>query len=320
MPPVTNDGRKLEQLVRHIHETLKDAPHTQILSNYKIRNLDGRLREFDVFVECEINKSRIQMAIECKSFKSRVSVEKIEAFAAKCDGIPSINKRIFVSESGYQIGATKAAERLGIELHNLSDVDTGLILSWLPISQMALRFLVKKSTLVIDSQQIDLTGRTEPLFDNLYFENSPEAVSVNKLVSELVIEKRDQLWNLAILNFIRCGGSTSVGKVFSDKFGVILNPPGFIYINGAKYTVVGIHSAIDYWLIEKPAAVIASKSFREGENIKANVVSLGLDQEQTDIIITDNKFKMFHRDKDGKIEELKTLLKYDPNTDTFTYP
>ena len=85
-----NDGKKLEQLVRFVQETLKNVPDTEIFSNYKIENISGRKREIDVFIKSQINGMDIKIAIKCKDYKNAIPVEKIEAFNSKCQRINGI--------------------------------------------------------------------------------------------------------------------------------------------------------------------------------------------------------------------------------------
>lgn len=131
-----NDGKKLEQLVRFVQETLKNVPDTEIFSNYKIENISGRKREIDVFIKSQINGMDIKIAIECKDYKNAIPVEKIEAFNSKCQRINGISKKIFVATNGYQADAIEAARDFDIELYNLIDISKKQITEWLPIKQL----------------------------------------------------------------------------------------------------------------------------------------------------------------------------------------
>lgn len=75
-----SNGKQLEHIVCLIEESFKDSQNTTIYSNHKIQNKDGRNREFDILITTKVNEYEINIAIECKDYKSKVSVDKIEAF------------------------------------------------------------------------------------------------------------------------------------------------------------------------------------------------------------------------------------------------
>ncbi|PZR14334.1 MAG: hypothetical protein DI539_18960, partial [Flavobacterium psychrophilum] len=119
---MATDGKFLEKLVAIVEEVYRSNPETEILRNFKIANVDGAKREFDLIIRSNINGFPITIAIECKQYSKKVSVDKIEAFYGKCQGIPEINKKIFVSENGFQQGAIDTAKRYAIELYSFAEV------------------------------------------------------------------------------------------------------------------------------------------------------------------------------------------------------
>lgn len=116
-------GKNLEKLVRIVEEVYQTDSNTQILSNHKIENLDENLREIDLLIKSVVNDFEIIIAIECKEYSRKVSVEKIEAFNSKCLRIPNINKKILISEKGFQKDAIAAANAFGIELYSFSEIE-----------------------------------------------------------------------------------------------------------------------------------------------------------------------------------------------------
>lgn len=101
------------------------------MSNHILIDNAGLKREFDILIETVVNHFKINIAVECKDYKNRVSVEKIEAFEAKCNAIPQINKKIFVSRVGFQRGAIAKSKLYGIELLLLEKISESDIHKWL---------------------------------------------------------------------------------------------------------------------------------------------------------------------------------------------
>ena len=116
-------GKNLETMVRIVEEVYKTDSNTQILSNHKIKNLDDNLREIDLLIKSIINDYEVTIAIECKEYAIKIPVEKIESFNSKCLRIPNIDKKIFVSEKGFQKDAIAAAKAFGIELYTFSKIE-----------------------------------------------------------------------------------------------------------------------------------------------------------------------------------------------------
>lgn len=116
-------GKLFELLVQRLEEFLKIDSEVKILPDYKIKNLEGFERQFDVYILSKVQEYDIEIAIECKEYGSEaVDVEKIESFQCKCQRIPSINKKVFVSQTGYTKGAVAAANIYGITLLNIEDM------------------------------------------------------------------------------------------------------------------------------------------------------------------------------------------------------
>jgi hypothetical protein len=80
-----------------------------------------------------MNDEAINIAVECKDHSRKVSVSHIEAYITKCDRVPNIHKKIFVSRKGYTSGAIQAAADRDIVLYTLQDLDTANIMDWLGV-------------------------------------------------------------------------------------------------------------------------------------------------------------------------------------------
>lgn len=106
-------GKLVEMIIAAMHE----APGIEIKKNIKlpaVRN-PKRKREIDVLVRGRFAGYLIQIAIECKNYKSLIDVPKIDAYIGKLldIGIPS-QQGIYVSAMGYTNGALERAKEVGI--------------------------------------------------------------------------------------------------------------------------------------------------------------------------------------------------------------
>lgn len=119
-----------EAVVHVVQLAFKNNPDTQIHRRYRVPNRAGRKREIDVLVETIVGNIDVRIAFECKDLKRKVSAKDVEAFKANCERIPSINKMVMVSRSGYQADAKNAAFEFGIELHQLEELSIEKVQGW----------------------------------------------------------------------------------------------------------------------------------------------------------------------------------------------
>lgn len=131
------NGKLFETVVGFIQESLKDSQNTTIRQNYKLLDNAGLNREFDIYISSIVNSLDVNIAVECKDYKTRkISIEKIEAFQTKCSDVPSIHKKIFISRNGFQSGATAKAKIYGIELLELNELDNYEFSKWFTIKNL----------------------------------------------------------------------------------------------------------------------------------------------------------------------------------------
>lgn len=125
------DGKAYEEFVGSIHEALLKAESITaqkniiIERNKKLRDNCGVDREFDLYWEYELAGVVYKTVIECKDYKSTVSVDKIDALIGKIRDIPDL-KALFATKTGYQSGAISKARQNRIDLlvvrdHNETD-------------------------------------------------------------------------------------------------------------------------------------------------------------------------------------------------------
>lgn len=118
---MANDGKAYERFVQNLHQALLDfediikQKNIKIERNKKIIDNCGIEREFDLYWEYELAGITYKTIIECKDYKSRVSVEKIDALIGKIRDIPDL-KPLFATKVGYQRGAEAKAKNNKIEL------------------------------------------------------------------------------------------------------------------------------------------------------------------------------------------------------------
>ena len=123
-------GELFETVIRIVQESLKTSESTTVRQNYKLIDNCDLKREFDIFIESQVSNFKVNIAIECKDYKKKVEVDKIEAFHSKCNDVPQIHKRIFISRIGFQKGATIKAQFYGIDLLKLENINEFEVKNW----------------------------------------------------------------------------------------------------------------------------------------------------------------------------------------------
>ena len=119
---MSTDWKKFERLVAAIHYA--ETQGATIIWNDTING-----RQFDVTLRFKVGLHDYLTVIECKDYKEKIPVEKIDAFVTKARDV-NVSKAIFVSSKGYQSGCFTVAARHGIRLLTLDekvDVDVGKI-------------------------------------------------------------------------------------------------------------------------------------------------------------------------------------------------
>jgi Restriction endonuclease len=118
---MANDGKDYEQFVRNLQQALLNSEditkqkNIKIETNKKIVDNCGVTREFDLYWEYEFAGVVYKTVIECKDYKSHVSIEKIDDLIGKIRDLPDL-KAVFATKTGYQSGAKAKAEFNKIDL------------------------------------------------------------------------------------------------------------------------------------------------------------------------------------------------------------
>lgn len=117
-----NTGKDYEKFVASIHEVIINAEKTSHLQNIKIElnkkitDNFGIHREFDIYWKFKIGEIDYETIIECKDYKNKVSIDKIDSIIGKIKDISKKLTAIFATTQGYQKGAKEKAQKNGIEL------------------------------------------------------------------------------------------------------------------------------------------------------------------------------------------------------------
>ncbi|MCU4539652.1 restriction endonuclease [Acinetobacter bereziniae] len=118
-----NTGKDYEIFVQSLYqaiiqsESIKLPGHKNIdveINKY-ILDKNGIERQFDIYWEYTLADITYKTVIECKDYKSKISIEKIDSFIGKISDIPGL-RGLFASKNGYQSGAQTKAQQHNIEL------------------------------------------------------------------------------------------------------------------------------------------------------------------------------------------------------------
>ncbi|WP_114757925.1 restriction endonuclease [Flavobacterium sp. AG291] len=309
------DGKFLEKLVNIVEEVYRSSPGTEILRNYKITNVDGAKREFDLIITSQINGYTITIAIECKQYSKKVSVDKIEAFYGKCQGIPQIDKKIFVAENGFQQGALDTAKRCGIELYTFAEIGQRLreTLQVNRVKPVFKRFEILSVGCECDGELPEI-----PLEDVTVFHSVNGRDTYNYY--ELLIETARP--EAAILNY------TALFNHFKDhqtsqkvNFKALLTGIYFIYNDTRIYVrQIECNAVIDIELSDMHLIENTYMAVNQDEP-KATTLSFDLDNKVTGSIVMDKDEKLHFFDTTGnEINKLEVMLEYDTASGQFKKP
>lgn len=109
-------GKEFELLTKSIFEKLSEnSKFESVEHNVKLEGKDGP-RQIDVLISAKVAGMELKTIIECKDYKSKISVGKIDALHSVMQDV-NANKAVLVSKSGFSSTAMKKAKRLGISLY-----------------------------------------------------------------------------------------------------------------------------------------------------------------------------------------------------------
>lgn len=108
-------GTSFEILTKTIFEKLLgNSQYETVEHNVKLTGKDGP-RQIDVLILAKVAGMEIKTIIECKDYKSKISVGTVDALHSVMLDV-NANKAVLVSTKGFSSTAVKKAKRLGISL------------------------------------------------------------------------------------------------------------------------------------------------------------------------------------------------------------
>ncbi|MDH2296034.1 restriction endonuclease [Cobetia sp. 1AS1] len=118
---MSTTGREYELFVQNLIQALLNSE--EILSHKnitveqdkKIPDTNGNIRQFDIYWEYELAGVTYKTIIECKDYKSKVGVDKVDALVGKLQNFKDI-KGLIATKGGFQSGARKSADANKIDL------------------------------------------------------------------------------------------------------------------------------------------------------------------------------------------------------------
>lgn len=175
-------GNSLERLVEAIEKNIIDNPNTEIFRNHKI---DGR--EIDVLVKTVVNGENICIAFECKDYSygkgHKVSIKEIDEAIGKYIDLPSINKVIIVSTTGFSKNAIESANKHGIGMHTLQEISDDCSSIFIEAVKLIPRFSIRLSNVWCNDTKIIL----KPNY--VIYDSSGKITSIQKIINEIFSQK-----------------------------------------------------------------------------------------------------------------------------------
>ncbi|WP_427873069.1 restriction endonuclease [Flavobacterium sp. MMS24-S5] len=321
-----NSGKTLEKTIKLIEETFNNSPDTKVFLSHKLICESGIEREFDVVIKSKVNGYDMCIAIECKDYGSRVSIEKIEAFKSKCSTVKEINKMVFVSALGYQRGAITQAKNFGIDLLTAEQISVAYLNELMPdISNLYIQITPKYG------HRISLGSNEEINIEisNLSYESQFIEYGTKKTVTIF------QLMKMTIELFERCVDGIVIKHYAKYKDSIESNSTipvtlGMDFLPQTFYIEDENLKNVDLTRLEFDVTVSISKPESENtgrviknsdETIKAHSIKFKYsDTIESELILKpNNDFTFFHTENKETVE-YKKLLSYDPKTEEFKNP
>lgn len=257
---MVNTGKEYEEFVRLLHQALMDSEpiakqkNIVVQSDKKIVDNCGIERQFDIYWEYELAGITYKTVIECKDYKSNVSVDKIDALIGKIRDLPDI-KALFATKKGYQEGAQKKADHNKIDLlivRKQNDFDWTDAEGNPFIKELALRGICH-----FPAELIDFI----PLFDvDWMLENSNHVlgseVFMSGLNNEIFIENEDSNSRFSLYDLI---SKLSTPK---NKYGIYTDQvrftSGWVLGENFRYKIKGYNLK---YMMREPYKIISTLDF-----------------------------------------------------------
>lgn len=117
-------GDELEDLVADLYKQNKDF-NIEKRKQFPVilhEGQDKRNREVDIYISFNKSGLKFERAIECKNYKNKVGVSKVDEFIGKLEDIGlEVRNSIFVTSNGFTKDAIQKAEKRGIKTYVFED-------------------------------------------------------------------------------------------------------------------------------------------------------------------------------------------------------
>lgn len=192
---MTIKSNKFEELVELFFKKIDTSPDYSVHRNVKIAGPDGD-RQIDILLEGKIGDLNIRTIIECKDYRGKVTVQKVDELHSKMVDVKA-HKAVLVSYKGFSSTAIKKAHRLGIELCTIAEA---LSDSWAPridlpilIEEVTPRlsfnfhvYLEKETTINLEDIAINKISIAEAFHAHWNSISFPEALYTDKQIKDIL--------------------------------------------------------------------------------------------------------------------------------------
>lgn len=296
------NGKYLENLIYIIQNSFINDSKTKVFKNKKLKNTSGNFREFDIIIETNINNLSINIAIECKDYKSPVSVEKTEAFNSKCLRVPEIHKKIMISSKGFQKDAISAAKSFGIEIYNFNEIENTVIKDWVSLE------IFKPYNIYINFDFVEINFNKEASFtiteETLFrIDDLPVPISLPKFINSLFQTHKNNEYK----SFV--DSDLIVSKQFQIKF----DDNNKIRLNNDLSIHISELNLIFHFYKEIVQPIKYEELKSKSNSLMANIVTYKLDESTSLKLISTEQFKnekLITLISDKKSGEIKNTITY----------
>lgn len=318
----TNNGKSLEKTIQLFEETFKDSKNTQVLPSSKLVCESGIEREFDVLIKSKINGIDICIAIECKDYGKKVSIDRIDGFKGKCSTIKEINKMVFVSANGFQSGALIQAKKFGIDILTAEQVSLDYIESLISnIAQFNLEIAKKNldhkiSVASIDAN-VDLFESIKTYENELIEYNTGRKIKIIEFIKKTIESLAKFVDELALKHYVKYRDCIETNSYFIVPLGLDI-PLRTLYFEDKDSNKIDVVK-LEFEITVTFKKIISENSGRviknDDNSIQAHSIRLKIDDNtESEIIIKpDNNFSFFYTKNKQTIEFTK-LSSFDPIT------
>nr|WP_315203578.1 restriction endonuclease [uncultured Flavobacterium sp.] len=323
---MSNNGKSLEKTIHLVEETFKNSVSTQIFRNHKIKNLDGEKREIDILIKTNINGYDLCIAIECKDYKGKVPVDKIEAFNSKCLSIKEINKMIFISSNGFQSGAITSAKRFNIDLLTAEQLTSNIFKTLIPIRQLNIKILptFENRTISLNGDNInqDIINSVEKTFTGIIKDTKTnKSIHIDDAFAIGIKAQQREIQNMAMINWMDLKDKNIDEIIIPIGYDIIFTDYHVEDTEGNKVQLLkgscDVEVQLTYKFLEATGRII--KNLDETEKAKSINIKMG-DKTESEFIIKPNEEVNIYLTENENTIKLETLYTYNTKTKEIKIP